>query len=56
MAFYLVSIPMACILVFKCEMGVAGLWIAMAMGITLQGVFYTRLVLQTDWQQVADDA
>jgi len=44
-AFYLVSIPLACLLVFHFEMGVKGLWVAMAAGITLQGIFYTRLVI-----------
>jgi hypothetical protein len=37
-------------------MGVKGLWVAMLVGITLQAVFYTRLVVwQTNWQDVADD-
>ena len=34
-AFYLVSIPLAVVFVFVCDMGVMGLWIAMALGITL---------------------
>ena len=55
-AFYLCSIPMACILVFKVGMGVEGLWIGMACGILLQGIFYTTLVLRTDWQEVAYEA
>ena len=37
-------------LVFVSDMGVAGLWWAMAAGITIQAVFYTRLVVyDTDW-------
>ena len=48
-AFYLVSIPLACILVFVRGMNVMGLWIGMAAGITLQGIFYAALVLMTDW-------
>ena len=55
-AYYLVSLPLACFLVFYQGFGVAGLWIAMAVGVTLQAIFYTRLVLKTDWQQVADNA
>ena len=56
-AFYLVSIPLACVLVFVSGMGVAGLWWAMAAGITIQAVFYTRLVIyDTDWFAVADEA
>jgi len=36
-------------------MGVKGLWIAMLVGISLQAIFYTRLVVwQTNWQDVAD--
>jgi len=37
-------------------MGVAGLWIGMVLGISLQATFYTRLVVKTDWQLVADAA
>ena len=49
-SFYLASIPLACILVFKCGMGVEGLWIGMASGILFQAIFYTRLVVYgTDW-------
>lgn len=55
-SYYLVSLPLACFLVFYQGYGVAGLWIAMAVGVTLQAIFYTRLVLKTDWQIVADNA
>ena len=55
-SYYLVSLPVACFLVFYQGFGVAGLWIAMAVGVTLQAIFYTRLVFKTDWQQVADCA
>ena len=56
-AFYLVSIPLAIVFVFVCEMGVAGLWAAMAIGISLIAAGYTRLVIWgTDWQKVANEA
>ena len=56
-AFYLVSIPLACVLVFVSDMGVAGLWFGMAAGITIQAISYTHLVVyQTNWQEVADEA
>ena len=42
--------------VFVCDMGVSGLWIGMALGIYVQGIFYTLLVFKTDWQDVADKA
>jgi len=51
-----VSIPLAVIFVFVFEMGVLGLWIAMAVGISLQAIFYSRLVLVTNWQAVANEA
>ena len=50
------SIPLAIVFVFVCEMGVLGLWVAMAIGITLQATSYTLLVLRTDWQAVANEA
>ncbi len=49
-AYYLVSIPIACVLVFAMDMGVEGLWVAMALGISLQACLYVRLVIVTDWQ------
>ena len=38
-------------------MGVAGLWIAMAVGISMEATFYIRLIVfKTDWQLVAEKA
>ena len=55
--FYLVSIPVACTLVFVCDLGVSGLWIGIGLGIFLIAVFYTRLVIYgTNWQEVALEA
>ena len=51
------SILVACTLVFVCELGVAGLWVGIALGIFLIAVFYTRLVIYgTNWQEVALEA
>ena len=55
-AYYLISIPAACLLVFKMGMGVEGLWIGMAFGISTQAALYTNLVLSMDWQIVAEEA
>ena len=55
-AYYLLSVPLACLLVFKVGMDVRGLWIGMSLGTLVQAAFYARLVLFTDWQQVADEA
>ena len=48
-AYYLLSIPLACLFVFKMGMDVRGLWTAVAIGTAFQAIFYTRLVLITDW-------
>lgn len=37
-------------------MGVEGLWLGMLVGMCIQATFYTRLVIKTDWQEVADAA
>ena len=55
-SFYLVSIPLACILVFVVGTTVNGLWLAILLGTGIQAIFYTRLVLVTDWQVVANIA
>ena len=55
-SYYLVAVPLGCLLVFKFGMDVHGLWIAVALGTGVQAVFYTRLVLMTDWEQVAEEA
>ena len=43
-------------LVFVGEMGLSGLWTALLVGLAIEGTFYTRLVLKTDWQNKADAA
>ena len=45
----LLSVPLACLFVFKMGMDVRGLWTGVAIGTTFQAIFYTRLVLVTDW-------
>ena len=56
-AYYLVTIPVACILIFQFKLGVGGLWAAMGLGTLLQAFFYVRLVTtELDWQNVADSA
>jgi MATE family multidrug resistance protein len=53
---YMVSLPLAFLLTFLFEMGVKGLWIGMTFGVMLEAIFYVRLVLNTDWQDVANEA
>lgn len=53
---YMVSLPLAFLLTFLLEMGVKGLWIGMTFGVMLEAIFYVRLVLNTDWQDVANEA
>ena len=55
-AYYIVSIPLACIFTFYVKMDVRGLWIALAAGTAVQAILYVRLVLKLDWQVVADAA
>ena len=55
-AFYLVTIPLAFVLVFVGEMGISGLWTGLLVGLVIEGTFYTRLVLKTDWQDEANAA
>ena len=54
--FYLLGIPFAVLFTFTFHMGVVGLWLGLALGITAVAVIYVALVLYTDWQEVADEA
>ena len=56
-AYYIVTIPLACILVFVAKMNVAGLWAGIGAGCFLQAFFYIYLCWYiSDWDQIADEA
>ena len=44
-------------LCFQFDFDVSGLWIALALGATVQAVLYVRLIFYgVDWDQVANDS
>ena len=56
-AYYGIAVPASLILCFQLDFDVNGLWVAMAMGSSLQAILYARLTLwQTDWDQVAEES
>lgn len=56
-AYYLVTIPLACLLCFVGNMNVGGLWTGVGVGCFLQAYFYIHLCKYTaDWDKIADEA
>lgn len=50
-AYYVIGIPLGIYLGFKHNMGLAGLWIGMAVALAYGGVVGVWLCLRTDWQE-----
>ena len=51
--YWLVGIPLSCVLAFKCDWGVTGLLSGLLVALVLSVIFYFFLILKTDWRQVA---
>ena len=52
--FYLVGLPVACLLGFKFEMGVMGLQAGVGLALMLQFVTYALILRFSNWQEIAD--
>ncbi|KAF2647130.1 putative multidrug resistance pump [Lophiostoma macrostomum CBS 122681] len=52
-AYYVVAIPLASILAFQCGLGVSGLWISLAIALTLAGVCELLLVNCMKWTKLS---
>ena len=56
-AYYIVTIPLACLLCFVGSMNCGGLWVAVGAGCALQAFFYIYLFwYMADWDQISDEA
>eukprot|EP00439_Symbiodinium_sp_Y106_P081439 s21_g20.t1 len=53
LAYWILGIPAALILGFACGLKSTGLWLGMLVGPTVQLVFYARLLLKMNWDEVA---
>ena len=52
-SYYLVSVPLACLLAFVAMMDIAGLWIGLYLGEVVQFVVLLTIILRADWRQLA---
>jgi MATE family multidrug resistance protein len=53
---YPINIPLAYLLGFTCEYGLKGLWYSQLISITILTISYMIIVIQTDWENVAEKA
>ncbi|GAB4842846.1 Protein DETOXIFICATION 41 [Ancistrocladus abbreviatus] len=55
-AYYLIGLPIGCVLGFKTSLGVAGIWWGMIIGVLLQTVTLIILTARTNWNAEVDKA
>lgn len=55
-SFYLLGIPIGCVLGLKFNLGVLGLEAGFGVAIIFQCIAYAFMLSCTDWQRVADEA
>ncbi|XP_047322025.1 protein DETOXIFICATION 41-like [Impatiens glandulifera] len=48
-AYYIIGLPIACILAFKTSLGVTGVWLGMIIGVLLQTITLIILTARTNW-------
>ncbi|RWR88783.1 protein DETOXIFICATION 41-like protein [Cinnamomum micranthum f. kanehirae] len=54
--YYIIGLPIGCVLGFKTSLGVAGIWWGMILGVALQTVTLIILTLRTNWNKEVDKA
>ncbi|KAL6214950.1 hypothetical protein ACLB2K_014382 [Fragaria x ananassa] len=54
--YYIIGLPIACVLGFKTSMGVAGIWWGMVIGVFLQTVTLIVLTARTNWDAEVENA
>ncbi|QMW32074.1 hypothetical protein G4B84_007505, partial [Aspergillus flavus NRRL3357] len=53
MAYYVIAIPLCYLLAFKVDLGLSGLWISLALSLTMAGLSEFFIVASLDWQRLA---
>ena len=53
--YWVVGIPLSCLLMFKYDMALTGLWYGPTAACALNYIFYELKIRNSDWQQIADD-
>ncbi|XP_077221181.1 protein DETOXIFICATION 41-like [Tasmannia lanceolata] len=54
--YYIIGLPIGCVLGFKTSLGVAGIWWGMIFGVFLQTVTLIVLTVRANWNQEVDNA
>ncbi|RZC67818.1 hypothetical protein C5167_011512 [Papaver somniferum] len=54
--YYIIGLPIGCLLGFKTGLGVAGIWWGMIIGVLLQTITLIILTARTDWNKEVDKA
>ncbi|KAM4583728.1 multidrug and toxin extrusion protein 1-like [Odontesthes bonariensis] len=54
--FYVVGFPIGVSLMFGANMGIVGLWTGLAIGVTLQAIFYIIFLCKLDWKKASEEA
>ncbi|KAF7815681.1 protein DETOXIFICATION 41-like [Senna tora] len=55
-SYYLIGLPLGCVLGFKTSLGVAGMWWGMIAGIFIQTVTLIILTIRTNWEAEVENA
>ena len=51
--YYIISLPVACLLAFVAGLEIIGLWYGLYLGVTLSLVIHVVIVVRQDWQKRA---
>lgn len=54
--YYIIGLPIGCVLGFKTSLGVAGIWWGMILGVSLQTLTLIILTVRTNWDKEVDKA
>ena len=54
--YWLIGIPLSCVLAFKLDWGVTGLLSGLLVALVLSVIFYFILILKQDWYQIAKES
>ena len=52
--YWVVGIPISYLAMFKADLKVQGLWFGPTLAVLLNYLFYSKVIYDTDWQEIAD--
>ena len=53
-AHYVIGFPIGVLMAFKVDLKIKGFWIGNLISLSMQALFFLKVIMSADWQEIAD--